>query len=238
MTKENRSAADGEIIFARQGGLAKVTLNRPKALNALTQPMALALDDQLRAWQEDAAVLAVAIRGAAREEGRVPFCSGGDIRFLHEQQNDPDKQFAITFYEQEYRLNTLVFRFPKPYVALIDGVVMGGGVGISLPARYRVATENTKFAMPETGIGLFPDVGGGWYLSRLPGRMGQYIALTGHRLEGAECLALGLATHYLHADRLEEAKARVAESLRPDRAELPFQRSRRSLHQKVNFWNE
>ena len=114
MTQEDSNAADGDIVFSRDGGLAGVPLNRPQALSAMTRPMAIALDDQLKAWQADPAVRAVAIKGAAREDGRVPFCSGGDIRFLHQQQNDPARQFAITFYEQEYRLNTLVYRFPKP----------------------------------------------------------------------------------------------------------------------------
>ena len=111
-----------------------------------------------------------------------------------------------SFFREEYRLNHALFTYAKPTVAFMDGITMGGGVGISLPCRYRVATENTRFAMPETGIGLFPDVGGGWYLSRLPGRIGQYLALTGHRLDGAECLALGLATHYLPSIALDDAK--------------------------------
>jgi enoyl-CoA hydratase len=114
------------------------------------------------------------------------------------------------FFHDEYQLNHLLFTYPKPVVAFMDGICMGGGVGISQPARFRVATENTKFAMPETGIGLFPDVGGGWYLSRLEGRVGQYLALTGSRVAGAECLALGLATHYLPSSALVEAKARIA----------------------------
>jgi enoyl-CoA hydratase len=207
VAQEISSAADGEIVFERRGGLITVTLNRPKALNALTQPMAIALDDQLRVWQDDPAVQAVAIRGAAREDGRVPFCSGGDIRFLHEQQNDPNKQFAITFYEQEYRLNTRVFRFPKPYVALIDGVVMGGGVGISFHGSHRVMSEHALFAMPETGIGLFPDVGATYFLPRCPGRMGLYMGLTGARINVADALYLGLATHHVVSARMAEFEA-------------------------------
>ena len=117
---------------------------------------------------------------------------------------------ARAFFHTEYRINHRLFTYAKPIVAFMDGITMGGGVGIALPCDDRVATENTKFAMPETGIGLFPDVGGGWYLSRLPGRMGQYLALTGHRLDGAECKALGLATHYLTSDTLDEAKRRIA----------------------------
>ncbi len=207
MNEQTSSAADGEILFARESGLARVTLNRPKALNALTQTMALALDARLKEWQADDSVKAVAITGAAREDGRVPFCSGGDIRFLHQQQNDPERQFAVTFYEQEYRLNTLVFRFPKPYVALIDGVVMGGGVGISFHGSHRVMSENALFAMPETGIGLFPDVGATYFLPRCPGLMGLYMGLTGARIGVADALYLGLATHHVPSARMAEFDA-------------------------------
>ena len=119
---------------------------------------------------------------------------------------------ARAFFRTEYRMNHRLFTYAKDIVAFMDGITRGGGVGLSQPCRYRVATENTKFAMPETGIGLFPDVGGGWFLSRLPGRIGQYLALTGHRLDGAETFALGLATHYLPAEKVEDAKRRIAEN--------------------------
>ena len=210
MAQENVNAADGGIVFSNDGGFARVTLNRPKALNALTQTMAVALDTQLKAWQADDSVHAVAIKGAAREDGRVPFCSGGDIRFLHQQQNDPERQFAITFYEQEYRLNTLVFRFPKPYVALIDGVVMGGGVGISFHGSHRVMSEHALFAMPETGIGLFPDVGATYFLPRCPGRMGLYMGLSGARIGVADALYLGLATHHVPSARMAAFESALA----------------------------
>ncbi len=210
MIQEYVSAADGDISFARTGGLALVTLNRPKALNALTQPMAIALDAELQAWQADAAVGAVAIKGAPREDGRVPFCSGGDIRSLHQQQNDPARHFAVTFYEQEYRLNTRVFRFPKPYLALIDGVVMGGGVGISFHGSHRVMSEHALFAMPETGIGLFPDVGATHFLPRCPGQMGLYMGLVGARIGVADALYLGLATHHVAHARFGEFESALA----------------------------
>jgi len=210
VAQENVNAADGDIVFSNDGGFARVTLNRPKALNALTQTMAVALDTQLKAWQADDSVHAVAIKGAAREDGRVPFCSGGDIRFLHQQQNDPERQFAITFYEQEYRLNTLVFRFPKPYVALIDGVVMGGGVGISFHGSHRVMSEHALFAMPETGIGLFPDVGATYFLPRCPGRMGLYMGLSGARIGVADALYLGLATHHVPSARMAAFESALA----------------------------
>jgi enoyl-CoA hydratase len=161
--------------------------------------------DALEAWRTDADVEAVLIDHA---EGRG-FCAGGDIRMLAES-GVKDGVEARAFFHTEYRMNHRLFTYAKPVVAFMDGITMGGGVGISQPATFRVATENTRLAMPETGIGLFPDVGGGWYLSRLPGRTGQYLALTGHRLDGAECLALGLATHYLPSASLEDAKIRIA----------------------------
>jgi enoyl-CoA hydratase len=166
--------------------------------------------DALAAWRDDPRVEAVMIDHA---EGRG-FCAGGDIRMLAES-GAKDGREARAFFHTEYRLNHLLFTYPKPVVAFMDGITMGGGVGISQPAKYRVATEHTRFAMPETGIGLFPDVGGGWYLPRLEGRVGAFLALTGARLDGAECLALGLATHYLSSDRLAEAKDRIA--AHPDR---------------------
>jgi enoyl-CoA hydratase len=156
-------------------------------------------------WSKDEHVAAVMIDHA---EGRG-FCAGGDIRMLAES-GAKDGADARAFFHVEYRMNHRLFTYAKPTVAFMDGITMGGGVGLALPCDFRIATENTKFAMPETGIGLFPDVGGGWYLSRLPGRTGQYLALTGHRLDGAECHALGLATHYLSSDTLEQAKARIA----------------------------
>lgn len=197
MTDEVQTQLDGRI--------GRIRLNRPKAIHALNTAMCRAVLDALAAWEHNDSVEAVLIDHA---EGRG-FCAGGDIRMLAES-GAKDGVEAREFFHTEYRMNHRLFTYPKPIVAFMDGITMGGGVGISQPARYRVATENTKLAMPETGIGLFPDVGGGWYLSRLPGRIGQYLALTGHRLDGAECLALGLATHYLHADSLDAAKARIA----------------------------
>src|SRR3546814_4095579 len=138
------------------------------------------------------------------------FCAGGDVRMLAES-GAVDGAAARAFFHEEYRLNHLLFTYAKPVVAFMDGITMGGGVGISQPAKYRIATENTRFAMPETAIGLFPDVGGGWYLSRLPGRTGQFLALTGARMDGAECRYLGLATPYIPPGAIEEAKARIIE---------------------------
>ena len=195
-----------DLIVEADGSDGRNRLNRPKAIHALNHAMCEGVIEALEAWRDDAAVRVITIDHA---EGRG-FCAGGDIRLLA-ASGAQDGAEARAFFHTEYRMNHRLFTYAKDIVAFMDGITMGGGVGISQPCRFRVATENTKLAMPETGIGLFPDVGGGWYLSRLPGRIGQFLALTGHRLDGAECYALGLATHYLPAERLAEAKARIAE---------------------------
>ena len=203
-----------DLIHAHtDGGTAHLSLNRPEALHALTLEMVHAMSSALVGWRDAEDVEAVIIDHA---EGRG-FCAGGDIAFLRNSALNDEGVSGRRFFHDEYQLNHLLFTYHKPVIAFMDGITMGGGVGISQPARFRVATENTRFAMPETGIGLFPDVGGGWYLARLPGRLGQFLALTGARLDGAECLWAGLATHYLPADRLAEAKARIAQH--PDRTE-------------------
>jgi len=195
-----------DILVRVEGHTGFLSLNRPSALNALTLPMVHAMTQALLAWLDDDAVKCVVIDHA---DGRG-FCAGGDIAFLRDSAINDGGVSGRKFFHDEYQLNHLLFTYPKPVVAFMDGITMGGGVGISQPARFRVATENTKFAMPETGIGLFPDVGGGWYLSRLEGRVGQYLALTGSRVAGAGCLALGLATHYVPSSALAEAKMRIA----------------------------
>ena len=193
------------ILTLIEGKAGRIRLDRPMAIHALTTEMCLGITDALEAWRGDLAVEAVLFDHA---EGRG-FCAGGDIRMLAES-GAGDGAAARAFFHAEYRMNHRLFTYVKPTIAFMDGITMGGGAGIALPCRYRIATENTRLAMPETGIGLFPDVGGGWYLSRLEGRVGQFLALTGARLDGAECLALGLATHYLPAAALAEAKARIA----------------------------
>jgi enoyl-CoA hydratase len=198
--------SESELIVHRAGEAGFLSLNRPKAIHALTQGMVTAMTEALLAWRDDPQVTRVIID---HSEGRG-FCSGGDINLLRDSALNDNGVSGRRFFYEEYQLNHLLMTYPKPVVAFMDGITMGGGVGISQPATFRVATENTRFAMPETGIGLFPDVGGGWFLSRLPSRMGQFLALTGARLDGAECLWTGLATHYLPADQLAEAKERIA----------------------------
>jgi enoyl-CoA hydratase len=195
-----------DIITRIEGHAGIISLNRPAALHALTLDMVHAMTDALLAWKKSRKVKCVIIDHA---EGRG-FCAGGDIAFLRNSALNDGGKSGRQFFHDEYQLNHLLFTYPKPVVAFMDGICMGGGVGISQPARFRVATENTRFAMPETGIGLFPDVGGGWYLSRLEGRVGQFLALTGTRVAGSGCLELGLATHYLPSEALADAKARIA----------------------------
>ncbi|GAB5352954.1 enoyl-CoA hydratase/isomerase family protein [Qipengyuania sp. 483] len=188
--------------------IGHISLNRPKALHALTLDMCQAMSKALIEWATDDAIEAVILDHA---EGRG-FCAGGDINLLrHSALNDGGKS-GREFFHGEYQLNHQMMTYEKPIVAFMDGITMGGGVGIALPCKYRVATENTRFAMPESGIGLFPDVGGGWHLSRLGGRLGQFLALTGARLDGAETHFAGLTTHYLPAEKLEEAKARIIDN--------------------------
>jgi enoyl-CoA hydratase len=201
-----------DVLTLVEGKIARIRLNRPKSLHALNFGMCRDMLNALVEWREDADIRAVLLDHA---EGRG-FCAGGDIRMLAESGGS-DGAEARAFFHEEYRLNHLIFTYAKNTVAFMDGITMGGGVGISQPCRFRVATENTRFAMPETAIGLFPDVGGGWYLPRLPGRVGHFIALTGGRLDGAECRYLGLATHYIPHGSLEDVKARIAAD--PERLE-------------------
>ncbi|MEL1251302.1 enoyl-CoA hydratase/isomerase family protein [Aurantiacibacter gilvus] len=188
------------------GKVGRITLTRPKALHSLTLDMCEAMTAALLEWCSDDAVAAVIIEHQPDTRG---FCAGGDVALLRNSAIEDGGQRGREFFHAEYRLNHLLFTYPKPTVVFMDGVTMGGGVGISQPCDFRVATENTKFAMPEGAIGLFPDVGAGWYLPRLPGEVGKFLALTGARLDGAECLWAGLATHYIPSDRLAETKAQI-----------------------------
>ena len=194
------------LITEVRGQVAFITLNRPKALNALNLEMVRALTQTLLAWGKDPAIAAVAIRGTTKLGNFGSFCAGGDIRFFH--------QAALTgnpaledFFTEEYALNHLIHHYPKPYIPFMDGIVMGGGMGISQGTPYRLVTENTKMAMPETHIGLFPDVGGGYFLSRCPGSTGEWLALTGATLNAAGAMELGLADYCLNAASLDAAWA-------------------------------
>jgi enoyl-CoA hydratase len=203
----------GDVIVRRHGPIGHISLNRPQALHALTQAMCEAISAAQLDWRDDPDVAAVILDHA---EGRG-FCAGGDVGQVRRSALEDGGAAGRAFFHAEYRMNHLLFTYAKPVVAFMDGVTMGGGVGLALPCRFRVATENTLFAMPEGAIGLFPDVGAGWYLPRLPGRIGPFLALTGARLDGAECLWAGLATHYLPSERVAGAKDGIAEA--PDAIE-------------------
>ncbi len=192
--------SEPELICERRGAAGLMTLNRPKALNALTHGMVLAIADQLRAWARDSAVTRVVVRGA----GERAFCAGGDLRFVVGLCRAGRQDEALHFWSDEYVMNTLIKRFPKPYVALIDGICMGGGVGVSVHGSHRVAGDRFLFAMPEVGIGFFPDVGGTWFLPRLPGEIGAFCAITGERLSAGDALASTIATHAVASERFGE----------------------------------
>ncbi|MBB4264824.1 enoyl-CoA hydratase/isomerase family protein [Roseospira visakhapatnamensis] len=199
-----------EILFEAEDGMGRILLNRPKALNALTLGKIREMDATLRRWADSATVKMVLIEGA----GDKAFCAGGDIRALAEAARVDDQETIRSFFSEEYALDRLIRTFPKPYVAVLNGITMGGGVGISLHGSHRVATENTLFAMPETGIGLFPDVGGTYALPRLPGHIGTYLGLTGARLGPADCLYAEVATHHVPTERLPEFEAALRDAAR------------------------
>ena len=193
--------SEAEVITRLESGVGRITLNRPKAIHALNRAMCEAMIEALLAWREDEAVSSVLIDHA----GERGFCAGGDIRMIAES-GATDGVEAKAFFKTEYQLNHLMFEYPKPITAIVDGIVMGGGVGISEPAEVRIATERTTYAMPETGIGLFPDVGGGWFLPRLPGQTGVWLALTGARLKAADTVALGIHTHFVESGAVAALK--------------------------------
>jgi enoyl-CoA hydratase len=201
--------SEPEILFERLGTLGLVTLNRPKALNALTRDMCLKMSARLGEWAFDDQVRVVAVRGAG---GRA-FCAGGDIRTLY-AAGKAGSTAPRDFYRDEYRLDSQIHHYEKPYVALLDGITMGGGVGISVHGRHRIVTERTVFAMPETAIGFFPDVGGSYFLPRCPGELGAYLGLTGERLKGGETVYAGVGTAYLPSQSLPGLLGDLAE-LRP-----------------------
>ncbi|MBU1377864.1 MAG: enoyl-CoA hydratase/isomerase family protein [Alphaproteobacteria bacterium] len=204
--------SEADVVTRIEGKVGRITLNRPQALHALNTNMIALMTEALLAWQDDPAVELVLID----HSGERGFCAGGDIRMLAES-GAGDGAAAREFFFTEYRLNHLLFNYAKPRVAIMDGITMGGGVGLSRPCRFRVATERTTFAMPETGIGLFPDVGGGWYLSRMPDHLGLWLALTGARIKAADCQLLQIATDYVESARIPELKAAIIAN--PERTE-------------------
>lgn len=196
---------DEDVLFDVAGRIGRIHLNQPSTFNALTRNMCQILRAQLLAWRDDDAIAAVVVTA----EGDRAFCAGGDIRALYDAARD-DWQAGMPFFWDEYRLDQAVYHFAKPYIALVDGIVMGGGVGISVHGSHRVVTERTTFAMPETGIGLFPDVGASVFLPGCPGETGMYLGLTGARLKAADTIHVGVGTHHVRSDRLDDLIAAFA----------------------------
>ncbi len=197
---------EASVIASRDGRIGRLLLNRPKALNALDLDMIRACDRALRDWLDDPHVHAVVIEGT----GDRAFCAGGDIRAVRQFHLEGRPEQVEAFFSEEYSLNYLIATYPKPYVALIDGICMGGGIGVSVHGAYRVATEHALFAMPETAIGFFPDIGATYVMPRLPGRLGIYLALTGARMQGADAVHAGLATHFVPRSELATLSADLA----------------------------
>uniref|UniRef100_A0A8C6R2S6 3-hydroxyisobutyryl-CoA hydrolase n=2 Tax=Nannospalax galili TaxID=1026970 RepID=A0A8C6R2S6_NANGA len=189
--------AAGEVLLERKGCAGVITMNRPKHLNALTLSMIRQIYPQLKKWEQDPETFLIIIKGS----GGKAFCAGGDIKAISEAKK-AKQNLSQDFFREEYILNNAIASCQKPYVALIDGITMGGGVGVSVHGRFRVATERSLFAMPETGIGLFPDVGGGYFLPRLQGKLGYFLALTGFRLKGRDMHTAGIATHFVDSEKL------------------------------------
>ncbi|MFD7921731.1 enoyl-CoA hydratase/isomerase family protein [Streptomyces sp. NPDC059740] len=200
------TASEETVLVHTAGRAGHLTLNRPRALNALTHEMVRLLDRALTAWEDDPGVETVVLTGA----GERGLCAGGDIRAIHDDARDGDGRASAAFWRDEYRLNARIARYPKPYVAVMDGIVMGGGVGVSAHGGVRIVTERSRIAMPETGIGFVPDVGGTYLLSRTPGELGTHLALTGTHVGAADALACGLADHHVPSASLPRLVADLA----------------------------
>ncbi|MBI3444373.1 MAG: enoyl-CoA hydratase/isomerase family protein [Magnetospirillum sp.] len=197
---------ESDTLITTQGGLGHIVLNRPNVLNALSADQYVVLTRTLSCWETDPAVSIIVIEGA----GDRAFCAGGDIRMVWNAARRDDHAFNREVFRNEYRLNRRIYHYPKPYVSLLDGIVMGGGAGLSINGRYRVVTEFTRFAMPETGIGFFPDVGATHFLGACPGNVGLYLGLTGHQIGPADCLWAGIATHFVRRENLGHLRDAIA----------------------------
>jgi enoyl-CoA hydratase len=197
-----------EVIIRKQGRAGRITLNRPHALNAVTHAMALAIEHALLIWRDDPHVALVVVDAA----GEKAFCAGGDIQDLYRSGMAGDFEHGRRFWSDEYRLNALIAHYPKPYVALMDGITLGGGVGIGAHGSHRIVTERTMLAMPECGIGLVPDVGGSFILGHAPGRMGLYLGITGMRLKADGAIYTGFADHLVPHERMSDMAAALCES--------------------------
>eukprot|EP00118_Oscarella_pearsei_P005529 m.25485 g.25485 ORF g.25485 m.25485 type:complete len:326 (+) comp28817_c0_seq2:304-1281(+) len=208
MLSQSSDGGEDDVWLQRRGNGAVITLNRPKALNAFNQSMARKIYPQLNLWEADENVGIVLIKGT----GDKAFCAGGDVRAVADGKKIHNNSIPVEFFKEEYQLNYAIGTLKTPFVALIDGITMGGGVGLSVHGRYRVATERTVFAMPETAIGFFTDVGGGYFLPRLAGKLGAYLALSGFRLKGRDVQSAGVATHFVTSDKILDVESALLES--------------------------
>ncbi|MDR7334604.1 enoyl-CoA hydratase/isomerase family protein [Roseateles asaccharophilus] len=206
--------SDGQILAQVNGCLGLITLNRPQALNALSLVMIRDMAALLSHWATRPEIQAVAVLGAGREGKAPAFCAGGDIRFFHQAAHAGDTALD-DFFTEEYRLNHQIHAYPKPYIALMDGIVMGGGMGISQGAKLRVLSDRSQLAMPETGIGLFPDVGGGYFLSRCPGHVGEWLALAGQTIAAGDAIEWGLGDVYVSTDNWDSLVTALCNSPQP-----------------------
>ncbi|MFG2503157.1 enoyl-CoA hydratase/isomerase family protein [Streptomyces sp. NPDC048441] len=199
---------EAPVLLRTQGRAGHIVLNRPRTINALNHPMVRLMDDALSGWERDEAVATVILTGA----GARGLCAGGDIRSIHDDIRAGGGSASVAFWRAEYRLNARIARFPKPYVAVMDGIVMGGGVGVSAHGSVRIVTERSRIAMPETGIGFVPDVGGTYLLTRAPGELGTHLALTGAAVGAGDALLCGIADHYVPSERLPDFTAALADT--------------------------
>ncbi|MCT1477195.1 enoyl-CoA hydratase/isomerase family protein [Microbacterium sp. p3-SID336] len=200
------TAAASRVLVRTEGALGRLTLNRPEAINALDEDMIAEITRALVAWRDDSDVQIVLIDGA----GERGMCAGGDVRRLHAQIVSGHPERSAEFFRAEYAMNAMIAEYPKPVVALADGITMGGGIGLAGHAAIRVVTERSRLAMPETRIGFTPDVGGTWLLGRAPGRLGEYFGLTGATMSGADAVYLGFADHFVPSDRLDALREALA----------------------------
>uniref|UniRef100_A0A1A8D8W8 3-hydroxyisobutyryl-CoA hydrolase n=1 Tax=Nothobranchius kadleci TaxID=1051664 RepID=A0A1A8D8W8_NOTKA len=228
------SHVEPEVLLEKVGRTGVITMNRPKVLNALNLTMIRQIYPQLKKWENDSEMDIVIIKGA----GGKAFCAGGDIRAVTEA-GKAGGSLAQDFFREEYILNNAIGAYRKPYIAIIDGITMGGGVGLSVHGRFRVATEKTLFAMPETAIGLFPDVGGGYFLPRLPGKLGLFLALTGFRLKGRDVQRAGVATHFVESNKIPDLEKELVDLKCPSNADisklLEFHQKQSSLDSEKPF---
>ncbi|XP_062972328.1 3-hydroxyisobutyryl-CoA hydrolase, mitochondrial [Elgaria multicarinata webbii] len=212
LTMSRTMGTSAEVLFEKRGCAGVITMNRPQALNALNLPMIRQIHPQLKKWEQDPDTSLIIIKGA----GDKAFCAGGDIRAITEAGKSGDR-LAQDFFREEYILNNAIGTCQKTYVALIDGITMGGGVGLSVHGHFRIASEKTLFAMPETAIGLFPDVGGGYFLPKLSGKLGYFLALTGFRLKGRDVHKAGIATHFVEAEKMAALEKDLTELKSPSK---------------------